>query len=188
METSQEVASGQGIDWEDFSDDAGRSWKQSPIFGPPPRCPTKPEGFGEPAVVELADGKIWMVFRTRFGHLWQAWSADGGAHLGRQRLRGLVSPMSAVNAKRIPGTDAVIVLWNNAKPGTARLDDLPQPLDAADAAGLRRQQGQLPDLERLSVQTADLLAARGIRRKWNGDPRKGSEYTIVQENLRWTSN
>jgi hypothetical protein len=102
-----------------YSDDAGRSWTRSPIFGPPPPLPTKPEGFGEPSVVELTGGRIWMVFRTRHGHLWQAWSNDGGAHWGKPSSTGLVSPASAVNAKRIPGTNAVIAFWNHAKPGTS---------------------------------------------------------------------
>ena len=102
-----------------YSDDAGRSWKRSPIFGPPPPLPDRPEGFGEPAVVELNDGKLWMVFRTRFGHLWQAWSSDGGATWGKPSATQLISPLSAVSAKRIPDTDAVIVIWNNAKPGTS---------------------------------------------------------------------
>jgi photosystem II stability/assembly factor-like uncharacterized protein len=100
-----------------YSDDAGRQWKRSPIFGPPPPLPDRPEGFGEPAVVELADGRIWMVFRTRFGHLWQAWSTDGGATWGQPSSTGLVSPLSAVNAKRIPGTNSVVVLWNHCQPG-----------------------------------------------------------------------
>jgi hypothetical protein len=100
-----------------YSDDGGRSWRRSPIFGPPPPHPDRPEGFGEPAVVELANGKFWMVFRTRLGHLWQAWSTDGGANWGKPSSTGLVSPLAAVNAKRIPGTDAVIIFWNNSQPG-----------------------------------------------------------------------
>lgn len=102
-----------------YSDDAGRSWKRSPLFGPPPPLPDRPEGFGEPATVELSDGRIWMVFRTRYGHLWQAWSADGGATWGKASPTQLVSPASAVNAKRLPGSNAVIVFWNHAKPGTS---------------------------------------------------------------------
>lgn len=100
-----------------FSDDGGRSWRRSPTFGPPPPLPDRPEGFGEPSVVELADGRLWMVFRTRFGHLWQAWSTDGGATWGEPTATALVSPMSAVNAKRLPGSNAVVVFWNNATPG-----------------------------------------------------------------------
>jgi len=102
-----------------YSDDSGRSWQRSPIFGPPPPLSDRPEGFGEPSTVELPDGRVWMVFRTRLGHLWQAWSTDGGATWGEPTSTGLVSPLSAVNAKRIPGSDTVVVFWDNAKPGTS---------------------------------------------------------------------
>ncbi len=100
-----------------FSDDGGRSFQRSPIFGPPPGYPVKPEGIGEPAVVELSNGKMWMVCRGLGGHLWQAWSDDDGATWGTPSPTTLVSPLSAVNAKRLPGSDTVIVLWDNAKPG-----------------------------------------------------------------------
>ena len=100
-----------------ISDDEGVSWRRGPMFGPPPPLPDRPEGFGEPACVELADGRIWMVFRTRLGHLWQAFSSDGGLTWGKPAPTDLVSPLSSVNARRLPGSNAVIVLWNNRKPG-----------------------------------------------------------------------
>jgi hypothetical protein len=102
-----------------YSDDAGRSWKQSPLVAPPPGYPTMPEGIGEPATVELANEKIWMVARGLGGHLLQAWSTDGGATWGTPSATTLVSPLSAVSARRIPGTNAVVVCWDNAKPGAS---------------------------------------------------------------------
>jgi hypothetical protein len=103
-----------------YSDDDGRSWTRSPIFGPPPPLPDRPEGFGEPQVIELTNGNIWMVFRTRFGTLWQAQSDDGGATWGTPSSTGLVSPLSNVVARKIPGTDAVVAIWNNVQPGTSQ--------------------------------------------------------------------
>jgi hypothetical protein len=102
-----------------YSDNGGQSWTRSPTFGPPAGYPTAPEGIGEPAVVELANGKTWMVARGLGGHLWQSFSSDGGATWGTPAMTNLVSPLSAVNAKRIPGADAVIAIWNNATPGTS---------------------------------------------------------------------
>ena len=74
-------AEGSGADQvgTNYSDDGGRSWTRSPMIGPPPGYPTAPEGIGEPAVVELANGKTWMVARGLGGHLLQSWSTDGGA-------------------------------------------------------------------------------------------------------------
>ena len=71
-------------------------------------------------MVELANGKMWMVCRGLGGHLWQAWSDDDGATWCTPSPTTLISPLSAVNAKRIPGSDAVIVFWNHARPGTSK--------------------------------------------------------------------
>jgi hypothetical protein len=102
-----------------YSDHSGQSWQRSPFIGPPAGYPTAPEGVGEPAVVELANGKTWMVARGLGGHLWQSFSTNDGETWETPSQTTLVSPLCAVNAKRIPGTDAVIAIWNNATPGTS---------------------------------------------------------------------
>ena len=98
------------------SEDNGRSWRIYELFGPPPGYRDRPEGFGEPKLVELADGRIWMVFRTPLGHLWQAFSTDGGRTWGKPSSTGLVSLLAPLNAQRIPGTKSVVVVWANSKP------------------------------------------------------------------------
>ena len=103
------------------SEDNGRSWRIYELFGPPQGYRDRPEGFGEPKLVELADGRIWMVFRTCLGHLWQAFSTDGGRTWGKPSSTGLVSPAGPLNAQRVPGNKAVVVVWDNAKPGGTSL-------------------------------------------------------------------
>ncbi len=100
------------------SADGGRTWVRSPLFGPPEAFPDRPEGFGEPAVVELSDGRLWMVFRSCLGHLWQAFSNDGGETWGPPTSTCLESAISPCNAKRIPGTDSVLIVWDNARYGS----------------------------------------------------------------------
>ena len=98
------------------SEDNGGSWRIYELFGPPAGYPDRPEGFGEPKIVELADGRIWMVFRTCLGHLWQAFSTDGGRTWGKPSSTGLVSPAGPLHAQRVPGNNAVVVVWENGKP------------------------------------------------------------------------
>ena len=98
------------------SEDGGLSWRLCELFGPPPGYQDRPEGFGEPKLVELADGRIWMVFRTCLGHLWQAFSSDGGLTWGEPSSTGLTSPAAPMNAQRVPGSNAVVMVWHNAKP------------------------------------------------------------------------
>ena len=99
-----------------ISEDDGVTWRCYELFGPPQGYRDRPEGFGEPKIVELADGRIWMVFRTCLGHLWQAFSTDGGRTWGQPSSTGLVAPAAPLNAQRIPGTNSVVVVWDNAKP------------------------------------------------------------------------
>ncbi len=98
------------------SQDSGQTWRLYELFGPPPGYRDRPEGFGEPKLVELADGRIWMVFRTCLGHLWQAFSEDGGRTWGKPSSTGLVSPLAPLNAQRVPDSDAVVVVWSHSKP------------------------------------------------------------------------
>lgn len=90
------------------------------MIAPPEPLPNAPEGFGEPAAVELADGAIWLVFRSLYGCLWQCLSRDGGLSWGPPTSTGLASPLSNVKAERIPGSDSVVLFWNFARPGASR--------------------------------------------------------------------
>jgi hypothetical protein len=74
----------------------------------------------KPAIEKLPNGKLWMVFRSIFGHLWQCVSSDGGLTWSSPSSTGLASPASNVKAVRIPGTDAVVLSWNLSKPGPLR--------------------------------------------------------------------
>ena len=102
---------------------AGRTWRRSAAIEPPdplPRGLGRLECFGEPSAVELPDGAIWMVFRTSYGQLWQVISRDGGLTWSPPSPTGLASVISNVKAVRVPGTDAIVLFWNFAKPGPSR--------------------------------------------------------------------
>ena len=112
----QEGPGGQliGATW---SDDWGGSWHCSRLFGPPDPLPGTPEGFGEPAVVEMPSGWLWMVMRSVYGELWQCISRDGGETWGRPTPTGFVSPIANCYAAREPSTGATVLAWNAAVPG-----------------------------------------------------------------------
>ena len=75
------------------SGDGGDTWQRSPAIGPAEPCPNGTEGGSEPSVAELPDGRLWMVFRTVFGELWQCVSPDGGLTWGPPRSTGLASAL-----------------------------------------------------------------------------------------------
>lgn len=101
-----------------YSDDWGDTWHCSRLWGPPDPLPHVAEGFGEPAVVEMPSGWLWMVFRSEYGELWQSVSRDGGASWGRPSPTGFVSPIANCYAMREPSTGATVLCWNAAQPGT----------------------------------------------------------------------
>lgn len=101
------------------SDDGGWTWQHSTLFGPAMPLPQGPEGFGEPAVVEMSSGWLWMVFRTLYGELWQSISPDGGLTWQPAIPTGLASPIANCYAKRIPLSTGIVLIWNLTKPGTS---------------------------------------------------------------------
>lgn len=61
------------------SDDEGRTWKASNIIDLGAEGGFGDHGGGlEGTLVELKDGRLWMLLRTPRGRFWQAYSADGG--------------------------------------------------------------------------------------------------------------
>ncbi len=99
------------------SDDFGRTWTVSRLFGPAAPLPNGPEGFGEPAVVEMPSDWLWMVMRTLYGELWQCISRDGGVTWNDPTPTGLASPIANCYAKRHPDSGATVLCWNLTKPG-----------------------------------------------------------------------
>ena len=64
-----------------FSDDNGNTWHFSDnnikIAAHTPN--NTRYGGVEPALIELTDGRIWMLIRTRLGHLYESYSLDAGS-------------------------------------------------------------------------------------------------------------
>jgi BNR repeat protein len=62
-----------------YSDDHGDTWKSSKNDVPVASGGKLLEsGAAEPVIVQLADGRIWMVIRTQTGYLFESYSTDGG--------------------------------------------------------------------------------------------------------------
>ena len=101
-----------------YSDDWGGSWHCSRLFAPPYPLAHVAEGFGEPAVAEMPNGWLWMVFRTEYGELWQAPSHDGGETWGPPTPTGFASPIANCYAAQEPKTGATVLCWNLTRPGT----------------------------------------------------------------------
>lgn len=60
-----------------LSDDDGKSWYKTDVEFPCP-FPSNPDGYEEPGIYELPDGRIWCYIRTSLGFQFESFSKDDG--------------------------------------------------------------------------------------------------------------
>lgn len=94
-----------------YSDDDGKNWKRSASV-----LRTGGGGFesgaSEPTVVELPDGKLWMLIRAQTGFLWESFSTDRGvtwSHAVESILPSSNAPATALRLR----SGEIAVAWNN---------------------------------------------------------------------------
>jgi hypothetical protein len=100
-----------------YSDDEGKTWNKSEVIHPPDGYL---RGLMEPGVVELENGDVMMLIRTRNQEILKTVSSDGGESWGslitmRERPEGdtLVTTSSPSTIKRIPCTGDLLMIYNN---------------------------------------------------------------------------
>ena len=104
-----------------YSDDHGRSWKQSPqqVDGPMEPVPSllssprkARQGFWEASIVEREDGSLFMIGRTYGGWLYYCESRDGGLTWSEPAPTTLMSSAAPGRIERIPGAGHILAVWN----------------------------------------------------------------------------
>ena len=94
-----------------YSDDDGKNWKRSPSV-----LRTGGGGFesgaSEPTVVELPDGKLWMLIRAQTGFLWESFSTDRGQTWSSAQSSILPSSNAPATALKLKSGE-IAVAWNN---------------------------------------------------------------------------
>lgn len=99
-----------------YSDDQGKTWQRSPskLISP---CH---DGFNganygacEPVLIQLKDGRVWMLMRTQDGFLYESYSEDGAEWSDAQpsRFHSSNSPAYLIRL----GDGRIVVFWNNAE-------------------------------------------------------------------------
>lgn len=94
-----------------YSDDAGTTWHPSPAALKVPTPNLHAYGAVEPVVLELKDGRVWMLIRTQLGRLYESFSEDG-ITWSRPRPTPLLSSDSPVGLVRL-SDGRIVLLWNN---------------------------------------------------------------------------
>ena len=97
-----------------YSDDEGRTWQRSrnEVIASLENGVKGSFSMGEPAVVELQDGRVLMLARTNLGRFFQSYSDDRGDTWYQAQPTGLACFPSPCNISRIPSTGDLLVIWN----------------------------------------------------------------------------
>ena len=100
-----------------YSDDGGRTWQKSPAQLTAPRYTDfNGSGYGacEPVLIELTDGRVYMLARTEAGRLYESYSHDGGITwepLRPSRFLGTDAPAAFL---RLPD-GRILLFWNGCE-------------------------------------------------------------------------
>ncbi len=109
-----------------YSDDEGKTWKQSDLVD----VPQGKRGADEPGVIELRDGRVLQIVRTDLGKIFVSHSSDGGVHWTAPQPTELTAPTAPASIARIPSTGDLLIVWNNSPVGPKHTHDR-FPLTAA---------------------------------------------------------
>lgn len=94
-----------------YSDDEGATWKESDTWWAMPVA--SKSGLQEPGVVERPDGSIYAWFRTDQGAQYESVSENNGVTWSAPRPTEMKSPLSPASIERVPGTDILMVVFND---------------------------------------------------------------------------
>lgn len=98
-----------------YSDDLGKTWKKSDADLTAPCYPNfngNNYGADEPAILELKDGRLWMLMRTQTGFLYESYSGDKGTTWTNARPSRFHCSTSPPMLSRL-ADGRIIVIWNN---------------------------------------------------------------------------
>ena len=96
-----------------YSDDGGDTWQYSPSELKVQTPSIGTYGAVEPVILQLLDGRVWMLIRTQVGRLYESFSEDGSLW-SRPRPTPLISSDSPVGLVRLPD-DRVVLMWNKCQ-------------------------------------------------------------------------
>lgn len=95
------------------SDDDGKTWKPSNLIDL--GGSGHHGGVTEPSVVELADGRLWLLIRTNWGEFWSGYSVDGGRFYRTLQPSGIGASSAPGLVKRL-ASGRLALAWNRPFP------------------------------------------------------------------------
>jgi len=108
-----------------YSDDGGKTWNLSPAkLTAPCRADFIGNNYGacEPTIVQLKDGRVWILMRTQTGFLYESFSTDG-VQWSEAKPSQFYSSSSPASLVRI-ADGRIVLFWNNCEE-PSRVDGKP---------------------------------------------------------------
>lgn len=94
-----------------YADRDGDSWHQAPVEFKTPAPLINADGMLEPGVIQLKDGRVWLLIRTQLGRFFESFSPDGSTWSPPQPTQ-ILSSDSPGNLIRLK-TGQIVMVWNN---------------------------------------------------------------------------
>ncbi|MFI3327772.1 MAG: sialidase family protein [Rikenellaceae bacterium] len=105
-----------------FSDDDGLTWKRSNLVATPLHEPNEYDksyrwnhGAVEPTIIELNDGRLWMIIRTSQDRHYQSFSDDGGESWCEATPSPFYGTITMPTLQRL-SDGRILFLWCNTTP------------------------------------------------------------------------
>jgi hypothetical protein len=95
------------------SDDEGKTWHASNLIDLGGEG--HHGGVTEPTLVELHDGRVWMLIRTNWSEFWSAYSFDGGKYWRILQPSGIGASSAPGLIKRLE-SGRLLLVWNRLYP------------------------------------------------------------------------
>jgi len=97
-----------------YSADAGETWHPSPSsLGVEVPSIQWGQGAHDPAIIQLKDGRVWMLIRTQRGRLWESFSPDGITWCEPQPTNIISSDSPAAIVRLDDGR--LVLFWYNSQ-------------------------------------------------------------------------
>ncbi len=94
-----------------FSDDEGEIWQRS-VSNIDIGGSGYESGAEEPSIVELPDGKLWLLIRSQSGFLWESFSQDQGVTWEPAQPTRLPSGNAPASILKLRD-GRIVIIWNN---------------------------------------------------------------------------
>ncbi len=165
-----------------LSDDDGATWREVLLPSPPahriewPHEGVRWQNYGcEPTVVELLDGRLWMLIRTSQDCHYEAFSEDGGDTWTTPAPSRFYATITMPLLFRMKD-GRLLSVWNNSTPLPELNHDKQPGLNASERTGRSEDYFTNRDVLHGAISADDGKTWRGFRELYLNDHRNDGDY------------